>query len=158
MSKSASRNRLPWLAGRWLLFGGICLCLIGLGFGTYTSIFLIQSVSAKGVIVDLDEIPDAENGNVNYAPVFTFTAEDGQTYTVRSRVASNPPSFSKGQQVKVLYRRSSPGAAKLGYFGQLWFVTLVFVGLGAAFGIPGFLLLLRERKRNMPVAKAIAAG
>jgi hypothetical protein len=142
------RKRLLWRGSRWLLFGGLCALAVGVGFAVNTSLFLLRSVAADGTIVRLDAVPDQENGSLNYAPVFAFTAQDGQTYTVRSGVASNPPEFTEGQAVSVLYIRTNPGGAKVASFLQLWFVALLCSGLGLFFSGPGYLLLRYERRHR----------
>ena len=116
----------------WLVCGLCCLA-VGLGFGVYNAIFLIRAVSAKGTIVGLNPVTNQEDGALNYAPVFKFIAEDGRTYTVTASFATNPPSFTVGQDIRVLYIKTNPAGAKLGYFWQLWFVAILCAGLGIFF-------------------------
>jgi hypothetical protein len=120
---------------------------VGLGSAIYTGIFLLRSDSAPGKIVRIEPRTNAEDGSVNYLPVFIFTASDGRTYTVASGVASDPPEFEEGQDVRVLYLKSDPQSARIGTFLQLWFVTLVCSALGVFFSLMGFLLFRWERRR-----------
>jgi len=129
----------------------LCAIAVSFGFTIWTSIFLARSVAATGSIVSLLPNPDVENGVMNYAPVFAFTAADGKTYTVISGLSTNPPGFVVGQTVRVIYQMSHPESAKLASFWQLWFVSIVVAGLGVFILIAGYLLLLYERRRNRRV-------
>jgi len=158
MVKGRLRKRLVWIFCRWLLLGGLCNLAVGVGFGIYTSLFLLRSVEAQGTIIRLDEVPYQDDGSINYDPVFSFTAQDGHTHTVRSGVATNPPGFTEGQTVRVLYIKNNPGGAKLASFWQLWFVTLLCSGLGMFFGGPGYLLLRYERRLNRQALSLASAS
>jgi hypothetical protein len=106
---------------------------------------LHSSVATNGKVVGVRPVND---DSITYAPVFTFTADDGSAYTVSSNVSSNPPVFEPGQQVKVLYEKGSPTNAKIASFGQLWMFSLIFGISGAAATALGYLLLRYERRRN----------
>ena len=96
-----------------MLGTGISFFVVSLGMGLYTCIFVHRCVVADGTVVRINPVQDTENDTVNYAPVFTFTATDGQAYTLTSGVASNPPGFVVGQQVKILYIKNDPSGARL---------------------------------------------
>lgn len=144
------------LFGWWLLGGGLGTLAVGVGFGLYTSFFMFRSATANGTIVRFEAETD-EEGTTNYAPVFSFTAANGQTYTVRSGVGTNPPGFDEGQSVRVLYIRSDPGSAKLDSFWQLWTITVICSPLGLFFSCPGY-LLLRYRRKRVRVAQSFDAA
>jgi hypothetical protein len=141
-------KRILWIFCRaWLVCGLGCLA-VALGFGVHNAIFLFRAVSAKGTVVSLLPVPNQEDGALNYAPEFNFTAEDGHTYTVTSSVASNRPGFTVGQDIRVLYIKNDPAGAKLEHLWQLWFVTILCAGLGMFFSGAGYLLLRYERRRQ----------
>jgi hypothetical protein len=158
MAKGGFRKRVLWLFCRWLLVGGLSALAVGVGFAVYTSVYLLRSVATKGTIVRLDPVADNESGTINYAPVFSFTSEDGQTHTIRSGVASDPPGFEEGEVVRVFYIRSNPGGAKIGSSLQLWIFAIICSGLGMFFGVPGYLLLRNEQKRKRQVLASASAG
>ncbi|WP_449727813.1 DUF3592 domain-containing protein [Granulicella aggregans] len=115
---------------------------------TYTSIWLFRSVPEQGVVIDL--IPQRDdNGNINYSARFKFKAGDGKVYTATAGVATNPPSFEIGENVRVRYLQTNPVSAKLSYFWQLWFEPVLCAGLGAFFSGAGYLLLRRERRASL---------
>ena len=138
------------------LYGGCCLFLVGIGFGVYTRIFIAQSIATTGKVIRLEPQADPENHTVNYAPVFSFVAEDGKSYTVHAAVASNPPEFEEGQSVNVLYIRSNPMHASIASGVQLWFLPLVFCILGAVFAPIGYLFLRHMRKRRNSALQSIS--
>jgi hypothetical protein len=137
-----------WLVCRACLAGGIGTLLTGCGLIVFQSIWLARSVPGHGTIVEVIPVRDQEQNTTNYAPRFRFNADDGHTYTATSSVATNPPGFELGQRVRVRYMRTNPSSAKLDYFGQLWFPSVVFGAGGILFTTFGYLLLRLERRRS----------
>ncbi|MGH2710858.1 MAG: DUF3592 domain-containing protein [Actinomycetota bacterium] len=126
-----------------LIFLGVggLMALIALIFFFRTRRFLESAVPAQGVVTGLVASSGGEGGTV-YKPVVQFTTADGQTAGFTGNVGSNPPRYSVGQTVKVLYSPTNPSDARIpGFFG-MWFVP-VFLGIfGAAFlGVGIFLAL-----------------
>jgi hypothetical protein len=130
------------------LFAGTCGIVVGLASGTYTTWFLAHSSAAQGTVVSIRAVHNDQENSVLYTPVFTFTARDGQTYTVASDTGSNTSSFAPGQQVPVRYNVSQPTTAKIATLGQLWRSPLVFGSTGVILTALGWLLLLSERRQN----------
>jgi uncharacterized protein DUF3592 len=128
------------------------LLLIGLGVAVYTTHFVHSSAIAEGKVLSLREVvshsDDADqHESITYAPVFTFKAADGASYTVSSDTGSSPPGFAVGETVRVLYSPSNPPGARIDSFAQLWFTPMVFGGLGTGAIAAGLLLLYLERRR-----------
>jgi hypothetical protein len=144
LSESNLRNAgINWFAA------GVVLLAIAAGFGIRTSVFLLRSVSARGRIVH--STPVETHGrpydSQDHAPAFTFTAEDGKSYTGSSDISTSPPEFAIGDEVKVYYEKGHPEGAKLASFPQLWFYSFVLGILGAFFTCAGYILLLFDRRR-----------
>jgi hypothetical protein len=133
---------------RACLCAGPCFLAIALGCGVYTTWFSYSSVAANGTVVSMRTVTDAQDNSVIYAPVFTFAASDGNTYTISSDTGSNPPGFEPKQQVKVRYEKNRPTNAKIASFGQLWLFPIVFGIIGATATAVGYFLLRYERRRN----------
>jgi len=154
MRKHGLFKRILRFLGWWCFAGGLGGLAVALGFAIYNGIFLLRSVPANGTIVRLEEVPDESSGETNYAPVFSFTAADGKSYTIRSGTASNPPGFAEGQIVRVLYVKSNPEGARLSSILQLWFATFVVAGLSGFYTGVGYLLLrfTRVRRQNSTLA------
>lgn len=147
MARRSIGSWILWWVSRCWLVTGLGALAVGLGFAVYTGIFLSRSISAPGRVVRLEPRTNPDDGSVNYLPVFTFTASNGHAYTIAASVASDPPEFEEGQEIRVLYLRSNPQSARVATPRQLWFVTLVLSGLGIFFSVLGYLLFRWERKR-----------
>jgi hypothetical protein len=145
MRMEISFRRLLRFFGWVWLFGGLVLSAIGIGFGVYNAVFLYRSFAATGTIESLVPVFDQQSGATNYAPVFTFKTPDGHSYAVKADVASNPPGFTMGQTVNVLYLRSDPTTAKLDSFMQLWFMAIILVAVGISLSGMGYLFLRYKR-------------
>jgi hypothetical protein len=127
--------------------------VVALVMAVHTKIFLSHSLKAAGVIVENVRIQNGSgqaggDAQTTFAPVFRFTAHDGQSYMVTSGTSTNPPSFAVGQQVTVLYLDGDPGGAKIDSIGQLWGFSIAF-GIGSvATGAIGAVMLRYERRRR----------
>jgi hypothetical protein len=140
----SDRNLL--ILGRVWFTTGLCLVALALGFGGQTGVFLMRSVTATGTIVRRS--PSIKNTNrLLDAPTFSFTAEDGESYTVTSGVSTIPPEFAIGQKVKAFYEKYHPKSAKLDSFWQLWFLSFLFGILGIFFTGAGYVILQYQRRR-----------
>jgi hypothetical protein len=109
--------------------------LISLGFAIHTDLFIHSALRATGIVRRLDQRFDDQSISPQYAPVFEFRADDGQSYTIASDTATGPPSFAVGQKVQVLYRRGKPGGAMINSFWELWMVPIILAFIGVAHGI-----------------------
>jgi hypothetical protein len=84
----------------------------------------------------------------------TFHTENGRDIMLTSSTGTNPPSFSSGQQVDVLYLPSQPEGTVINSFGQLWLDPVILAGLGAGFAcIPAVAwLFVRDRQEPSPAS------
>jgi hypothetical protein len=110
-------RRVLWVVCRAWLVCGLGTLVAGLGIAVYTSIWLYRSVPGRGTVIELIPQND-DDGNVNYAARFKFIALDGKVYTVASDVATNPPGFEVGEEVRLRYLSTKPTSAKLFLFGS----------------------------------------
>lgn len=133
-----------------MLLGSFACCLVvSAGFVIHTGWFIQNSSRAEGHIIALTPTVDNEN-QTNYAPIFRFIADNGQTYTITASVSSNPPGFDVGDVIKILYPKNSPEKASIDSFGQLWFIPMVITGIGLTHGLiaAAFLGLVRRHDRR----------
>jgi len=129
--------------------------LIGLGLltGAFFSVkseiaFRTGAISVPGKVVDLITTHDS-NWRTLYKPVFEFTDRNHQVHRITWSVASDPPSYVRGQTVTVRYKPENPESAHLTGFVDTWFGPLVLGGLGLIFTsiAAGFVVYaLRRRK------------
>ena len=143
---SQFRTVILWFGRIFLGSGAVCL-VVGAGFAIETTAFVLRATHTSATIMRFEEQTN-DDGDVNYAPVFTYTASDRKQYTVRSIVATNPPGFEIGESIKVLYLPSNPAGARISSFWQLWFVTFSLGVTGIALGLIGACLAWFTRSRK----------
>ena len=121
--------------------------LIGLGMliGAFflfsnTQSFLKTALITEGTVIDLQ--PSRSSDSVTYAPVVEFQTFDGSIIEFTSSTSSNPPSYSRGETVDVLYQGSFPERAKINGFFSLWGAALIVGFLGLVFFLIGFSIIV----------------
>lgn len=150
-------NSPLWLTpfGGWFtVFLSLPLLISSLVMFIRTELFLHRSISAEGNVIRL--VADRDE-TVHYAPVFTYTAHDGQTFAVQSNTYSAPSEFRVGQKVPVLYEKDHPEQARIATHQQVHSLELVFGSVGLFFAGIGFGSLLYQRKRNRRAPKLFVA-
>mgnify|MGYP006188413307 CR=1 FL=1 len=117
-----------------------------------TNTFLDEAVSARGTVVDLIRSSGSSDSGPTYAPVVQFTTSSGQAIEFTSSVSSNPPSYSPGESVEVLYLPNQPHNAKMSSFFSLWGGATIVGSMGGIFfliGVGFFIVpMLRSRKEE----------
>ena len=122
-----------------------------------TKEFIRTAEMTLGTVVDLRRsmsrsrsISDSNSrlrNSFSYAPVVQFQSNDGRSITFISSTSSNPPGYSRGETVDVLYKPLSPEQAKIRSFFSLWIEVLVSGILGSIFFLIGvFIIFLGFRK------------
>jgi hypothetical protein len=157
--KSENPFQLPIKIGCWLMvFVGSFLLIAGLVSAVHTVRFLRRSAAAAGTVVRFKTGHHAENGAPDYAPVFSYTASNGQSYVLESHNYSGPPEFSIGQNVRVLYERAHPEHAKIDTYWQIWAIEDVSGLVGGLFVASGLGLLQLLAWRNRRRLSELTAG
>jgi hypothetical protein len=117
-----------------LLVSGLFFSAIGLinfGVGTYfyfsTSAFLKRAITTTGSVTALQPGP-SQGGTVS--PTIQFTDAEGQAHSITSSISTSPPSYAIGQSVQVLYEPGHPDGAIIKSFAPIWFLTILFFGVG----------------------------
>ncbi|HVR96371.1 MAG TPA: DUF3592 domain-containing protein [Thermoanaerobaculia bacterium] len=142
---------------------GLCLILIGGYVALRTQRFLGNAVSAEGTVVELVRSVSSRSGrrsgsSKTYRPVVQFTTADGRPIEMVSSVGSNPPAYSVGERVGVWYDPTRPEDAKLAGFLSLWFLPLLFTGIGAVFASIGLGIALAARAKARRAARLRQEG
>jgi hypothetical protein len=107
-------------------------------------------------MVPFESQSDGEN-TIEYAPVFSFETDAGVSYTIHSNTRTNPPEFSVGDKITVLYDRGDPQGATPDSTMQLWLVPIVFATIGPIHLLIGLILLyFDKRHRNRSAIPAAA--
>jgi hypothetical protein len=139
--QSRSFGQIAWLLVRviFVLIGLLFLGRAGMDVLSKETL-LRESIRVDGRIVAVEQRHRVQRNGYAYAPVFRFTLENGQPFTVESRVMSNPPEFKIGDAVTVYYKRDHPEWAVINSLGQLWRADLALTIVGAIFILFGGVL------------------
>jgi Protein of unknown function (DUF3592) len=133
------------------------LMSIGSGYwAVRTRAFLGRAEAAPGTVVALELSRSSDSSS--YHPVVRFTLPSGQARTFRSRSGSNPPSYSVGDTVEVLYDRDDPSDSRIDSTFSLWGGPIIVGGLGAVFAAIGGGILLMRRAAARRAAELRATG
>lgn len=121
--------------------------LVGLGmlvaaFFWYSSsaTFLEKAITTEGTVIDL--VVNRSSDSRTYSPVIEFLDQKGKSIEFESRTGSNPPDYSRGERVEVLYVPAEPRQAKINGFFSLWGGVLIVGGLGTIFFLVGAALVV----------------
>ena len=90
---------------------------------------------AQGTVVEL--VRSQSSDSTTYRPVVRYSTQSGEQVEFTSSAGSNPPSYSKGEQVEVLYQPLQPAQARINGFFPLWGGPMVIAGLGGVFFLVG---------------------
>lgn len=129
------------LIGGLLLLIGPCALIYAVVATRRTTDFLRRSTETSGEVIRLERSRGTGRGSRGYAPVFSFTAADGKTFTVTSDVASSPPAFAAGDHVRVRYDPTDPINARIHTFFQTWGQAVILAFVGAVFIVVGLVFV-----------------
>lgn len=114
--------------------------------------FKARASSAVGTVIafSLSKYTDKKGiTKTMYTPIVTYTPEAGLPVKFKGGFSSNPPSFSIGDAVEVLYDKANPADAKINSFMQLWFKTVFLSGTGLVFlGISVVFMRIPAKKKH----------
>lgn len=124
------------------LFGSAVSCLIGVGclWAAVSALLTLRrrraaSVSAAGVVVDVQkQVLQAGSGGI-YCPTIEFTTAAGERVRFASAFGTMPASHTMGQAVTVRYNPQAPQTAEIDSGQSNWFVPgcLLAFAAGAVF-------------------------
>jgi hypothetical protein len=120
------RRATPWV----FIAGGSISLVIALAALLHSWWFVNTAARATGIVIEMREQTDKEDGATTYSPTFRFRDASGAEHTVASTASSSPPRHRIGDAVRVLYRPSDPESARIDGYWYLWgFPTITgFVG------------------------------
>lgn len=116
-----------------------------------TRSFLAGAVHAQGTVVDFDRNDSTDSHghrSVSYYPVVQFADAGGRRIEFTSNSGSNPPAYSRGEAVEVLYHADAPDKARINGFMSLWFGPLLVGGMGVLFTAIGAAMIVVPIRRK----------
>ena len=94
--------------------------------------FVAAADTTEGEVIDIVGVSQRVGSSRSYAPVVRFKTPDGKSVKFTSDSSSNPPSYSVGERVTVLYDPAKPRNAKLEGWDN-WLPVAGLGGFGAVF-------------------------
>ena len=129
-----------------LFLAGVGLLFLGVHLHQKTGEFLARAVRAPGVVVEM-ATNHSSDGADTYAPVVEFEHQGGK-YTFKDSMASNPPSYRRGEAVGVLYDPDRPRDARIDRGRWNKAVPILIGGFGALLCLLGAWGLSRRAHRG----------
>ena len=126
--------------------------LIGAFFIYKNNVAFIESaIETDGTVVELVRVRSSDSSSYYYKPVVNFKTENGELTEFISSTGSNPASYSKGEQVKILYLATDPQSAKIKGFFSIWGAAIILGGIGCVFFLVGLTMFLTSMFKNRKV-------
>ena len=111
-----------------------------------TRSFIAQATKTEGTVVQL--ILSYSDNSRTYHPLVRFTDTNGKAIEFVSSTGSNPPGYSEGEKVEVLYLPAEPYKARLNSFFSLWGGSIIVGGLGGIFLLIGGGIFLAPKLKS----------
>lgn len=119
--------------------------------------FLKTAERSSGTVIEnIQKV--SSKGKYTYSPLIEFYDQNGEKTTFESLNSSNPPSYSIGQKVQVLYQPTHPQSAKIDSFHDFWLGPILSGILGFLFFGIGFGTLVKIILRKRLIARLQQSG
>ena len=118
------------IVGANFVLAGIVFTPVGIVWWLNVRHFVQTAEQTEGTVIELVKNRSKEGGS-SYCPVVEYTDHLGQRHEHRANVSSNPPHFSVGDKVQILYDQNNPDSAMINHWLYLYFSSVLFVFLGA---------------------------
>lgn len=121
-----------------------------------TSTFRETATAKPGVVTDL--IRSRSSDSNAYYPIVRFEYEPGRPMEFQSSSGSNPPGYSRGEEVRVLFAPGEPESARIDGFFSLWGAALIVGSIGGVFFLVGAGMFVVPAIRNGSAEKLRKTG
>jgi hypothetical protein len=102
-----------------------------------TSLFIAEASRAEGTVM-----------NRASQPIIHFIDRESNKVKFISSLSTDPPRYSKGQKVEVLYQPTNPQNANINDFRSLWTASVILGGVGGVFFMIGTSITLAVALKN----------
>ena len=126
---------------------GVIFFLIGLGVSVsgIFSVFKIRrqvknSVKAVGTVTGFGKRM-GKSGYI-YCPQVAFTDSTGKKIEFESEIGTQPPAYTLGQRVQIIYQKDFPQKAEIDSITNLWFVPGCMLAFALLFSVLGLVLFI----------------
>ncbi|GGH83108.1 hypothetical protein HNQ91_005976 [Filimonas zeae] len=92
--------------------------------------FLKTTERAIGKVIELQEVPKADDDGIAYRPIFRYTAKDKQEYIYRHNASYSPSAWDIGEKAIIAYQSDKPYKGTLvTYFETFsWSIIMMIIG------------------------------
>lgn len=134
----------------------VFIILIGLFITAYGVYLTSEQIKFSGtceianaVVVGFHE-EVASKGGISYFPVFQFVnSMTGENVTAMGSMGTNPPRYSEGQEVEILYNPNNPTVGAIGNsFWDQWIFSIISLPLGIGLLVGGIFFAARRKPTN----------
>lgn len=98
--------------------GGV-FAIVGVGFLLYSVYFSVNTAATIGTVIEM-------RGGRGQSPVVEYAVQ-GKRFVHYSSLYSNPPSYSVGDPVHLLYDPAAPTSSQIDSFEERWLFPVVFL-------------------------------
>ncbi|MFQ5644863.1 MAG: DUF3592 domain-containing protein, partial [Thiogranum sp.] len=148
--RSGTNRKMPaWVAGIFLVVG-LGLFAGGVFLAQKRQAFLAVAVGAEGTIVDFVRRTSTSDGKTTttYHPKVRYTPTGYDTpVTFEHELGSSNPSYSRGEQVRILYTPDHPDDAIIDEGWMNWMASILTLSIGLVFTLVGA-AVFRKRKKE----------
>lgn len=124
---------------------GIAAVVLGVYLGKQRAEFLESAHRSQGEVVSLNS-KSSDDGYVYYPVVRYAPSGSSNTISFEHETGSNPPSYSVGERVEVLYHPEDPSHAIIDSGFMNWFGPGIIMILGVLFSAAGIYTISHWRK------------
>lgn len=114
-------------------------------------------IRTEGIVVDLEFSSDSEGGGT-YSPVVEFRDRDRRPHTYNASSGSNPPSYSRGEKVQIIYLPDTPEKALIDDFSGRWMLPVFLLVFGGIFATVGWVTCYFYFRRRLIVSRLKQVG
>jgi hypothetical protein len=111
----------------------------------HTRSFLKSAATADGVVIE-NVYHHSSRGSGTYYPRVSFRTASGQDLILETGFGTRPPSYRAGERVQVFYDPGNPAHFSINSFWSLWFVPILFGGMGVVFSSIGWIPFAWQRR------------
>lgn len=144
-----------WVGGIFATIGVVFVAIAGWSYQSDRS-FAARGARAQGTVIEM--AGSGGSDGYTYSPVVEFVDARGRRHVFTSTVSSNPPRYSRGETVEVIYAPDSPDRAMIDGFLDRFLLPLIFGGLGTLFAAIGFGLLAFWHRGRQIAGRLRASG
>jgi hypothetical protein len=143
----------------FLLFG-IAAFVLAMKSYSYTKEFVDNAINVTGIVVSNEVCEIGNEGHSGNTPIVDFQTEGGIEVELRNLYCEDPPRFTVGEKVNLLYINSDPEHAQVAENDYLYIWTAIYVFFSLIFTTIALYILITKGKvmSSMGAAKFIGGS